>query len=289
MRAKKQRGFTLVELMVSLILGSMVSASAITVYLLSQKNQALQEGLKSNQSAVGAGLEYLVESIERAGEVEFIAERTNLTPDANIITRATNYGYGFSVSSNYLSMDQVGASYTDKRSDQLVLKYTPKETGGYDCEGNAISSTSIQVVERFFVRVSDDGTDLVLACDAGRFNGTTLSGMGGNGAGLIPQVDHFHVMLTTANMNRASTQNFRNYTLAQYRNLTTGRRIAGVNIGLITHSAQPIGYAGMPRMNNTIRLFSRDVELNNSVQSATNQYLYSVNMRSVSIASNFVD
>ena len=64
-----QKGFTLVELMVAIILGSVVATSGITLYLTSQKTYLLQEGFLSNQSNMDIAFQKMTDAIQKSSKV----------------------------------------------------------------------------------------------------------------------------------------------------------------------------------------------------------------------------
>lgn len=279
-----QKGFTLMELMVSITLGSIMSAAAITLYLTAQKTYVTQESMASSQTGVDRGVQYILEQVRKAGHGQQQAMLTAKTPNTNIINGATNYKYSFSTKKDYISGFETGPSYVNKASDQLVIKYTPTVANGFDCEGNKITSTTTQVVERYFVRKSDNGKDLSLACDAGRYTDAAgLTNMGGDGVELIQNVDFFHIVYTVADGVGTTATKLRDVNISEYKALTTNRKIVGVKIGLISHSSKPIGYTGMQDIDTAMQIYNKSVTLNSSVQNATQKYMYSRTLRTVSL------
>ena len=78
----KQKGFTLVELMISLALGLIVTAAAILLFITGGKSLSLQQGVSDIQDNANFGLNYLTHDIRM----------TNLYTDASVINDATVYG-----------------------------------------------------------------------------------------------------------------------------------------------------------------------------------------------------
>ncbi|MEC8056441.1 MAG: prepilin-type N-terminal cleavage/methylation domain-containing protein, partial [Pseudomonadota bacterium] len=61
-----QKGFTLLELMVALALGLIISAAAIQLFLTSQRSITMQQALSNMQSDSVFGLEALIRDIRLA-------------------------------------------------------------------------------------------------------------------------------------------------------------------------------------------------------------------------------
>lgn len=300
---KKNQGFTILELVISLIIGGMISASALAVLFAGQRVNTHHDAVVTAQQSISNGLDLLMDSIRKSGEYEYLRRRSATLEGAGIVTTATNYGYGLTVPKIALSQAGSGPTYTNVRSDQLVVKYTPKNTKGLDCEGSPITSTSIEVVERWFVRPSDEGVDLSLACDAGRFNGSVITGLGDAGVEIIPNVDQFSIRLSTMILQPSQFLNFANtsflggtrysdMTLDMFALSTNMSIIKAVNIALVVHSSQPHSsetarvvnyqYGGWAPV-----LFGSQVVLNSGANTAAKQYLQSAVFRTVTLFNPF--
>lgn len=79
---KKQSGFTLVELMISLALGLIIVAAAILLFLTGQKSLAMQQGVAELQDNANFGLNYITQDIRLA----------NLNTKDAVINAQTLYG-----------------------------------------------------------------------------------------------------------------------------------------------------------------------------------------------------
>ncbi|QKW81290.1 MULTISPECIES: PilW family protein [Acinetobacter] len=172
----KQKGFTLIELMIALALGLVITASAILLFFTGQKGYFLQRGMADVQDNANFGLNQITKDIRLA----------NLNVDQAVINDRTSYGgvvltssinadkdnstpaiplsnlfrtiTGNSANENLLSrsalhdsnvecaLDSEGCDLGDDlMSDQLVIQYRPQYIkvdgewfGGFDCEGNPI-------------------------------------------------------------------------------------------------------------------------------------------------------
>lgn len=264
-----QKGFTLVELMVAVILGSIVAASGITLYLTAQKTYLLQEGFLSNQNNIDNAFGKITDSIQKSSMNKVGANNSKL-PNGGLVLTATNYGYSTTINTAYLSHSESSLSFVNKASDQLVIQYTPEVIGGYDCEGHEIT-TFDNVVERYFVRQSIyNSENLVLACTAGRYVSGTIQNMSDVGQTLIDGIDYFHVLLSV----RDDSSNLRNMTITQYNASATKYSIVGVQVGMLLHSNKPIGFRGIKDLDTTIPVLDENVKLNATVQSSSKKYVY---------------
>lgn len=165
----KQTGFTLIELMLSLTLGLIITAAAILLFLAGQKSLSMQQGVADIQDNANFGLNYLTQDIRLANLNNFKAVINDQTAYGGIIlTSSTNAQKdaqgtslsnvfwqvtGSNVAAKFLSGSAIAPSNvqlsgSDILSDQLVIQYVPQYvlnsagtiwSGGYDCEGNALN------------------------------------------------------------------------------------------------------------------------------------------------------
>ena len=273
-----QKGFTLVELMVAIILGAVVAASGITLYLTSQKTYLLQEGFLSNQNDMDLAFRKMTDAIHKSSITNKI-DPTSRDPETGIVLSATNYGYSTTINTKYLSHSESGMSFVNKGSDQLVIQYTPQVLGGYDCEGRKITDYN-KVVERYFVRQSTlNNQNLVLACSAGRYSGGAITGMTDTGQTLIDGIDYFHTLL----MVYDQSYNFRSIKISDYNALADKPYIVGVQLGVLLHSNKPIGFRGIKDLDSAIPVLDENVKLNATVKNSGKKYVYETVTQAVSI------
>ncbi|WP_060464979.1 PilW family protein [Acinetobacter sp. LMB-5] len=153
----KNQGFTLIELMLSLALGLIISAAAILLFLTSQKSLSMQLGVSDVQDNANFGLNYLTQDIRLANLNNPKAVINDQTAYGGIVlTSAINSAkdaaneplsnlyktiVGVTANTNLLSRSNgdsvgsgnawTGASNTqsngsDITSDQLVIQYIPQ-------------------------------------------------------------------------------------------------------------------------------------------------------------------
>ena len=187
-----QSGFTLIELMISLALGLIISAAAIMLFFTGQKSYSLQQGSADLQDNANFGLNYIVRDIrlsnlntkssgvnsETAGGGIVLTSKVNASSKTEGSPAVTTYYpnlpvsmTGTTVAVANLSQGNTGlANVNTEKSDQLVIQYKPqyvidpddatKLFGGFDCEGNRINVTKVAsgtqpyniIVQRYFLR-----------------------------------------------------------------------------------------------------------------------------------------
>ena len=266
-----QAGFTLIELMISLVLGLIVSAAVIQVYLINVKTSSIQASGSELQDASVFGLQQLEKSIRLANLGNPTTRIDGTTPNGGIVLTGLNIGIPNTPTSypntGYLTRRAgdsavgtngwTGISNTNTNSDQLTIQYI-NITGApmTDCEGATAAVNDI-VIERYFVRqaTGDANTglikDLVLACDAGRVNkaggiATFTSApdprnFGQVGQEFIINVDQFKVLLGAQYTTGSNAGQLIYLPSSAYSLITPDKAaITSVKIGLIVHGSTPI-------------------------------------------------
>ncbi|NWK72836.1 PilW family protein [Acinetobacter sp. SwsAc6] len=262
---KKQTGFTLVELMISIVLGLIIVAAALLLFLSGQRNVAMQKNTTDLQDDQNFGLNYIAKNIRKANLNSPSASLSNTSNFSGIVFSSanvsnklvlnTNFNSKFvtaNISTNTSNMriknaTTTPASFEDVVNDQLVIQYRPTEIGGYDCEGKVIDSTNIYILERYFVRTDTNGsgTDAeksALACASSRYSsGLTVAtalessntaGLYGSGEIIMKRVDLFRVRFLVQD-----TSGKKYMTVLDYNALTTTKpRILAVQLGVIARA-----------------------------------------------------
>lgn len=186
----KENGFTLVELMIALVLGLLISAAALQVFYTSSVNSRRQEASSQIQDNAIFGFSQMQQHLRRANYGakptaaydEFFMN--HLTPQGGVVLtapEAPEEGSGNWLNGNLSGLVLDGAISTDllssyastvsssnlsvDNSDQLTIQYQAGREGLFDCEGTAIPE-GFYVIERYFVRIDETVTPnaLGLAC-----------------------------------------------------------------------------------------------------------------------------
>ena len=257
------KGFTLIELMISLVLGLLISAAVMQVYLTNAKTSATQKSGSELQEASLFGIQQLESHLRLANLGNPVDEITNDTPRGGIVLSLTNMGLPeenteypkFLTHTAGDSDFNSTSSIASVNSDQLTIQYT-NITGNdlSDCESTDVHNGET-VIERYFIRESlpDNKNGLVLACDAGRLNNSGVitsyaasdpKTFGNNGQEFIMGIDQFKVLLGTQTHVAGSAGVMRYLTSADYLNDTTTPApkpaITAVKIGLIVRGSTPV-------------------------------------------------
>ena len=225
---KANAGFTLVELMVSLVLGLLLVAAAVQVLYGGVVSSRLQQGAADAQDSGLFGLDYITKDVRMANYGNLANANLILrdnTPAGGIVltadtattttTTVTNLSGVLSgtayVANGLLSHgagDTAGtgnewtgankvtiSGVTNPKSDQLTIQFTAP-TNMSDCEGGTVSKDE-QLIQRYFLRaVSSTDTALVLACDAGKISTTgALTNFGDAGQVVMQRAEHMHILL----------------------------------------------------------------------------------------------
>lgn len=257
---KKQTGFTLVELMVSIGLGLIIVAAALLMFFSGQRNVALQRNSSDLQEDQNFGLSYIAKNVRQANLNSPTASLNTNSNFSGIVFKAanlsdkvtldTNFATKFvtaNISTNTSNMRfKSNTTYADAINDQLVIQYRPAETGGYDCAGRLINSTNVYILERYFIRTDANGTGTAaersaLACASSRYasglaaatalESSNTEGLYGNGQIIMRRVDLFRVRFLVE-----SGADKKYMTVAQYNADTTSPRILAVQLAIIARS-----------------------------------------------------
>lgn len=230
----KQAGFTLIELMISLVLGLLITAAAVQIYIINVRTATVQKSGSELQDASVFGLQVLENHLRLANLGNPNSMITNTSVSGGVVLSGLNIGVSrlngavkedAYTDTGYLTRTAgevgtgtngwTGISNTNVGSDQLTIQFRNiTKTTIPDCEGNDIADGEM-VIERFFLRQSTSDTStgaikkLVLACDAGRvvldsnnnangiqtFGGTDTRAFGQAGQEFMSGVDQFKILL----------------------------------------------------------------------------------------------
>lgn len=241
-------GFTLIELIISLVLGLLISAAVIQVYIISARTSVVQQSASEVQDTTIFALQAVDDHIRLANLGNPISNITSTTPHSGIVLTTNNLGNSNATDEKYLTVSADSDGWTGLsnivgiESDQLTIQYKNITSASlYDCEGTEIASGSSDwVVERYFIRQATGGsaTDLVLACSAGRVDeeGVIVTAFTGNGEIIIPAIEQFKVLLgTITDVNQLSY-----LPASTYLTLTEKPAITTIKLGVIVRSITPL-------------------------------------------------
>ncbi|MDO4896159.1 MAG: prepilin-type N-terminal cleavage/methylation domain-containing protein [Moraxella sp.] len=266
-----QKGFTLIELMIAITLGLLVSAAALMIFLNSQRSLAIQGGMGEIDQNTIFGLNRLTRDLRHI----------NLdTNTAHISIGGINSGIIFDVSQSpavtipatAVSLANANAGLYDTQSDQLTIQYTTRNDTT-DCEGNATPADT-RVVQRYYVDAlpanQQSGSDVRygLYCDA-IWNGSAINA---NQTVIIPDVEIFKVSLLTRNFNNTvadrTDDTLRYQTLGEYIAGSTGNTVISLEVGVVMRSSNSVHADRNIDLTRPFNIAGHEVKLTNTTGSA---------------------
>lgn len=212
-----QKGFTLVELLIAILIGLIVAAAALQLFVGGVISERMQEAGADLQDSGVFGVEYIARDVRLA----------NFGNDNNpILTPATLRGgivltSGESnanlplkdVGSELLTKSGGASNVVGKGSDQLTIQFVaPNDM--LNCEGAKVKAKEY-VIQRYFLRADGSAANLALACDANKAGSESVSIAGlndaNNGEIIMPRVDQLRFYLGCKVGNK-----FAYYTIDEY-------------------------------------------------------------------------
>lgn len=153
MNQVKQAGFTLIELMIALALGLVITAAATMLFITGSRSQALQQGQASLQDDANFGLNYIVKDI-RLGNLNTVQSSINdLTTYGGIVFRSSANSVDVSGSArSNLPISIVGNTAHQAlltRSSGLAVGTAPQWTGVSNVQGVSSDQLTIQFMPQY--------------------------------------------------------------------------------------------------------------------------------------------
>jgi type IV pilus assembly protein PilW len=316
---KFQKGFTIVELMVSLVLGLIISAAAIQLFYTGQKSAIMQQGGSNLLNSGYFGLDYMVRDLRLSNldATETLIDNTVLHGGIvlvrqNISSAATFQMTNATAANTMYTAANIGPTnlnIANVGSDQLVIQYRNTVSNQFDCEGNAIGE-NVYVVQRYFLRrdttnsTDEPNQPLALACTAATYTGDNIASLNLSGEGriVVPRVDHFHVLLGVADdvMNGTDStavagqdgvlDRFGYMTIAGYQALNPVApvrkpQIVSIKLGLLVRSPNSVGKSDLIATANPFQIF--DIRGPLIVHNKNDMYLRNVLTQTVVLRNGF--
>lgn len=214
MHTQKNCGFTIVELMISITLGLLITAAAVQLFFSGQLSYMLQKSMSDIQDNGNFGLRFISFELRKSnyGQIDDINDRVKnggivlTSSQTPLFPTVANLAYTAStlplnlprnmISSSQIPVSQSGlmtnVTQVDSgsknvsvlSSDQLVVQYFA-DRNGIDCEGNSYTAGRF-IIQRFFLRedkvergaldtVQAPHSALALACEAGSYMNESTS------------------------------------------------------------------------------------------------------------------
>lgn len=224
-----QAGYTLIELMIALVLGLLISAAAFQVFYTSQRTSTTQKSASEVQDSAIFGLQLLERHLKLVNLGAASPIMNGTTSKGGIVLTTTNTSL---TNQDLFTKQDATADTTTGKSDQLTIQFVAPQNM-LDCQGSVVA-VGTMVQQRYFIK----DNNLVCAAQA-KING--------NGEILIPNVDHFKVLLMTDKGYKK---------INDYDGTTP---IRGIKLGLILSGTTPTIQA---QGNSDLKVFGEDVNLN---------------------------
>lgn len=257
------KGFTLLELMVALTLGLVITAAAVQVFISGLVSTRVHQANAEIQDSGILGLEFIARDIRLAnhgnlnnlkiddqtpwGGIVLTSGTSGNLPINGIDDSLLSHSQGDDLSTETNKWQGLSgvklADDTEVQSDQLTVQFVaPEDT--VNCEGVNVFAGDY-IIQRYYLRPINNTqpNDLTLACDANQpaatraavnSKPTVLSGFGGAGEVLLPRVDHVRFYLGTwVNVEVAGSVQKRltYYSIHDYKNKTEElRKVANAEI-----------------------------------------------------------
>ncbi|SNU14791.1 Uncharacterised protein [Acinetobacter johnsonii] len=250
-----QRGFTLIELMIALILGSLIVAASIQVFINANQSLAFQQSSANIQNSGLFGIDYIIRDLRRANIDSNSAAMTIDTLHGGIVFNNKNISKATMTDAEsinaLLTKSSIGPSnFNSLKSDQIVIQYKNTIGSQFNCEGVKVLPNQF-VVQRYFLKeekaaaTADQYRPLSLRCKATVYTGDSATSLdlSGDGEMLIPNVDHLRVLLGVARDNPAKDgvmDDFLYVSPSEYIKLIDKPQIVSIQLGILVRSPESV-------------------------------------------------
>lgn len=250
-----QRGFTLIELMIALILGSLIVAASIQVFINANQSLAFQQSSANIQNSGLFGIDYIVRDLRRANIDSNSAAMTIDTLHGGIVFNNKNISKATMTDAEsinaLLTKSSIGPSnFNNLKSDQIVIQYKNTIGSQFNCEGVKVLPNQF-VVQRYFLKeekaaaTAGQYRPLSLRCKATVYTGDSATSLdlSGDGEMLIPNVDHLRVLLGVARDNPVKDgvmDDFLYVSPSEYIKLIDKPQIVSIQLGILVRSPESV-------------------------------------------------
>ena len=261
---KIERGFTLIELMIALTLGLLIVAASIQVFITANQSLAFQQSSANIQNSGLFGMDYIVRDLRRANIDSNSAAMTRDTLHGGVVFNQGNLSQVALTNQTavepLLTKSNVGPSnLKNLNSDQIVIQYKNTIGSQFNCEGAKVAPNQF-IVQRYFLNQEKDVAEngyrpLSLRCKAAVYTGDAITSLdlSGNGEMLIPNVDHFRVLLGVARDNEIKNpagtitqakdgvmDDFLYVSPSEYIKLADKPQIVSIQLGVLVRSPETV-------------------------------------------------
>lgn len=302
----KQTGLTMVELMIAIVLGLLVTAAALAIFIGGQKSLNMQNGLSSLQQNVIFGLSQVTYGIRHANLdttldllVSPSIRGSGIVFSGNnfpTIGETTDVTAGSFIAAGNFSAENTTSTIANVNSDELVIQFNSKAVRAngatvytptiQDCEGNLVplnkDNANYVTVQRYYVALmpnvqqNNSRDRYALWCDASYYDKDATTndawaqgvGVGENPQIILTDVDAFKVRLGVKNQNSGQ---LRYMGINAYNTLAATSRentVVSVEIGILARSSDTVGQDSGISASKTFNIAGNTIGLQNTNDNA---------------------
>lgn len=234
---RSSQGLTLIELLVSLAVGILVSLAAVQLFVTNQQSFSLQRGMGDVQDNGRFALDFIGRDVRLADLRSQGTHSSERRPGLVMVADHISGGTAALASANDSIALGIGSS------DQLTIQHASTVDNNRDCEGNVVPVNDL-IVNRYFVRADTPaGSPSALACDGGSYtpNDGALNGFGDQGVVLLSSVDSFQVLYGVNDGTTSGCTPVRFVTAAAHQAMGAPPVVA-MKVGILVRSQDTTGH-----------------------------------------------
>lgn len=283
--SNNQKGLTLLELMVAIVLGLLIVAASLAIFLSAQRSSNLQSSLDALQQNANFGLSMLAFDLRHTNlNTESAQKVNNKVVGSGIILGLANLPSTLSGTDiKYLTASSIHEDAAgEEKSDQITIQFVPELSTDprYDCEGAKMLPNRTYVYSYYLEKLPDSQQipgaldRFGLYCDSGYYTSSMnqIDGLGDNGQVVIQNADAFKIRLLV----RDKDQNLAYTTLNNYLTTMMGNTVAvanykyilGVEIGVLITSSHSIASDAQLNTTDTYQVAGQIVKLKANAQNS---------------------
>lgn len=262
-----QQGFTLIELMIAITLGLIVTAAALMMFLSSQRSLAMQNGLSSIQQNATFGLTNVAKDLRHI----------NLDSGSDFVSHSNSKsGIVFQtiagVTADKVTKAESEQSIMTPDSDQLTIRYVNRKNNTMNCEGVIVEQDK-EIIQRYYIDKLPDVQQNQGDTRYGLFCEVLDEKKTGKPAIAIADAESFKVSVVTRDFkgtpaDRKDDQ-LRYQTLKEYIAAPTGDAVVAVEIGVVIRSSGSVHADSSINANPTFTIAGQEVKLSNPPSTAS--------------------
>ncbi len=234
-----QAGFSIVELMISLLLGLLLMTGVIQVFLSSRQTYATNEAMARQQENGRFALEFIARSARTAGYSDPIFPKDKPLPSPLIRNGCAGLPANVAAVMNTYALcaPDGGGSL----SDGIGFVMQPQLVDGVrrDCVGNEIAENDLLVINHFEIIPAAGNTPASLGCRAYKFNSATGAGSWTAGPNPKPLIDGIDSLQVLYGEDKAGDYRSANSYVSADR-VSNWNRVRSIRIAVLANSVNPV-------------------------------------------------